>query len=221
MLLIVVLVAAIALAVHPAPTLIADWTIGEEKITGEAYVAYVTAVRRDLLQGTGALLLIVAATTGLRQLDLARAQAERARRARLADAFSNAAAQLAEPKPVAQLAGIYSLEQLMDQNPDMKTSAAALLQQYIRIRPRPGGADFAIVEAMRIYCCHSLPSQKELTNCSLGGLDLTGVDLKGARLSGSDLHGAIVSGPSLEGADLRGTNVDRATVIGRLAECLR
>ena len=135
-----------------------------------------------------------------------------------------------------RLAGVYSLNQLALNYPDIYLSQVInLLSTFIRNKPHPEekagkkplGND--VKEALPVIVPHDNKELKllggkrryeidlhgaYLVGADLNSTDLTGADLTGTDLTSTDLTGANLTGANLTGANLTGANLTGADLTG-------
>jgi uncharacterized protein YjbI with pentapeptide repeats len=205
-----ILVVVVVLAIYPLPRLIASSSSDWAKLGPNQRFDAEASVRTALLQGAAGILVLLGAITALRQLSLAREQADASHDAQYVVAFTRAVEQLVGDRPSTRVAGVYVLDRLGASNPQEWPHIAALLMRYVREEGSRADSGGAIEAAIFAITNRREGLTVDLSGADLSGKRLAGVDLSGARLTDCDMRETDLNGALLTGADLRGADLSRA-----------
>ncbi len=207
---------AVTVSIHPLPRLLlaqyaADW----KALTALQRYQMEGALRASLLQGVAGLVLVIGATTALRQLTVARMQAEFAQRTQFVDAFTKAVTQLSDVAGATRVAGVYALTQLIETRRQDTAAIGEVLTRFIQTEGSKAVSAGAVEAALRCLSAHSVEgSPWQLAGAPLQGRNMAGLKLSGCDLSHADLREAKLMGSVLAGADLRSADLSRADLRG-------
>ena len=189
--------------------------------TPDAYLNAVTATRTTLVQPLlGAAVFIGAAVGFLNLQHSKRAHVETltlTQRGQVTDRFTKAIEQLGSEKLDVRVGGVYALEQIAHDSPDLHWPIVEVLTAFVRDharRPASGSIwgeksgykpTAEILAIMRVLRRRN--ASLDLDRINLAHTDLREVDLHGANLSGADLRGVSLVNAWLAGANFSDTRL--------------
>ncbi len=210
----IALVFGTAWFVYVGPSLM----VSQDGVSAGGYLKAITDTRATLVQAFGGVAVLIAAVVGALTLrHNVRAHAGTlavAQRGQVTDRFTRAVAQLGSEKLDVRVGGVYALEQIARDAPDLHPPIIEILTAFVRehARRRPGGRWTKTGHPTSdIEAIFGVLKRRE-TSLDRGDIDLGHTDLSGLDLSGISLVGANLTGTCLSMVSLEHANLSRASV---------